>query len=207
MVEQDYGLKEKIGEVIKVFGTSYGDFLECLLAGTSSSNSMLEELTKYANFNKVSNLFEVAVRQSTINDTPLVSRLSVQIKKFNIYQQIYQVSNDPGAQEALRDLFRQDCILAETFVLHLEMEQPLNILVDADNLLKYQVMFRMLFYVKFVENQLSTTWQHNQKLKGIKVVQFFCQSLSKSINFVKGLLHYLTGLLEEYTKEFFLAYD
>ncbi len=110
-------------------------------------------------------------------------------------------------QEAWRDLFRQDCLLAETFVLDLELESPLNILVDTENLIKYQVMFRLLFYVKFVENQLSTTWQHNQKLKGIKVVQFFCQSLSKSTNFVKGLLDYLTGLLEEYSREFFRAYD
>jgi hypothetical protein len=34
LVENTYNLKERLMETIKVYGTSYGDFIECMFAGT-----------------------------------------------------------------------------------------------------------------------------------------------------------------------------
>ena len=71
LVENTYNLKERLMETIKVYGTSYGDFIECMFAGTQEvqresrgleGRGMFEELNKFADFNKTNNLFELAMR-------------------------------------------------------------------------------------------------------------------------------------------------
>lgn len=80
------------------------------------------------------------------------------------------------------------------FNLDFKCQFPLNLIINAKNLSKYQVLFRYLFWCKFLERQLNSVWLELQALKIANILCFKRANLltQKMLNFIKGLIYYLS---------------
>lgn len=71
---------------------------------------------------------------------------------------------------------------------------PLNLIINDNSLSKYQALFRYLFWCKFIERQLNGVWLDLQSTKGANIKFFKRANLltQKMLNFIKGLIYYLS---------------
>lgn len=87
----------------------------------------------------------------------------------------------------------------ETFTLDFQVDFPVSLIISKKSITKYQLIFRHLFYLKFLERNLSQTWARSQSLKkairgkGDDLKQFMkgCDVLRhRMLNFVQNLEYY-----------------
>ncbi len=69
-------------EIKSIFSTSYGDFFECILENnyeTSLNNfrNLFEENSSNINFDKINNIFEIALWLSTLNNSQYIDKLKL----------------------------------------------------------------------------------------------------------------------------------
>lgn len=74
------------------------------------------------------------------------------------------------------------------------MRWPLNIILSRKSLTKYQILFRHLFYCKYIERQLCKTWltcQSTKELNLQKATTYSYCITQKMIHFAKNMVYYL----------------
>ena len=71
---------------------------------------------------------------------------------------------------------------------------PLSLILNKKNLDKYQVLFRYIFWCKFIERQLNSIWLDLQATKMTSLLIFKKANLltQKMLNFIKSLIYYLS---------------
>lgn len=94
----------------------------------------------------------------------------------------------------------------QAFAFGYKVEWPLTLVLSRQSLIKYQILFRHLFYCKHVENQLCRVWLHMQSTKELDIRGAMGPSYSlrqRMIHFVQNLLYYVTvEVLEHRWHEF-----
>ena len=71
---------------------------------------------------------------------------------------------------------------------------PISLILNKKNLAKYQVLFRYIFWCKFIERQLNSIWLDLQATKVVGLLIFKRANLltQKMLNFVKSIIYYLS---------------
>lgn len=83
----------------------------------------------------------------------------------------------------------------EAFALDYKLEWPLNLVVSETEVLKYQFLFRYLFYLKHVERELEHCWNLHMRAKGSlkKIANALVRSFAlrnRMLHFVRNMLYY-----------------
>ena len=70
----------------------------------------------------------------------------------------------------------------------------MNLIINTKNINKYQVLFRYLFWCKFIERQLNVVWAELQAVKNVNIGCFKKANLltQKMLNFIKGIIYHLS---------------
>ena len=83
----------------------------------------------------------------------------------------------------------------EAFALNYKVEWPASIIFTGRNVIRYQLIFRFLFKLKFVERQLKTSWKNQMGLRELNLFNTHNQSLMlrhKMLSFINSLLFYIS---------------
>jgi gamma-tubulin complex component 2 len=94
---------------------------------------------------------------------------------------------------------------AETFILACEIPWPLSIFLTAEQLAKYQIIFRHNFHYKHVQLLLSDCWIHHQQMKGYTIAPLLNSFTlrAKMGHFIHTFISYnIIGAIESSWSEF-----
>lgn len=83
----------------------------------------------------------------------------------------------------------------ESFSLDYKLKWPMNLIIPEMEIIKYQLLFRYLFYCKHVERELEECWRNHSQVKGVfrKVRHHFVRSFAlrnRMLQFVRNILYY-----------------
>lgn len=94
----------------------------------------------------------------------------------------------------------------ETFALNYKVEWPASIIFTGRNVIRYQLVFRFLFKLKFVERELNTAWKQQMGLRELNLFNAHNSSLMlrhKMLSFIHSLLFYISyQVIEPNWREF-----
>ena len=85
----------------------------------------------------------------------------------------------------------------ESVALQYHVKWPLSLILSHRNIACYQMLFRHLFYCKYVERTLESVWKDNKmaKVYALKAVTGYAEAFAlrqKMLNFVQNLSYYMT---------------
>jgi gamma-tubulin complex component 2 len=86
-----------------------------------------------------------------------------------------------------------DAKVSESLVIEMKVKWPLNLIFSKQNLLKYQLIFRQLLFLKYQEKKLSECWVIQQHYKGTDMVNHLRKSYllrDQMITFNKNMTYY-----------------
>jgi gamma-tubulin complex component 2 len=119
---------------------------------------------------RLENLMELALRTSTAKLDPFNEDLRVHLFPYDLITQLFKVlSITESTKERDIDIDPIDMNLSglEAFSFDYTVQWPLSLVISKMVLTRYQMLFRHLFYSKYVERQLSAIWT---SCKGSKVL-------------------------------------
>ena len=76
-----------------------------------------------------------------------------------------------------------------------KVDWPLSLIISRQALIKYQILFRHLFFCKHVEKLLCSTWQEQQVTKELDLGRAMGRSYAlrqRMLHFVQNLIYYIT---------------
>ena len=93
-----------------------------------------------------------------------------------------------------KPLLKKESKYVDYFNLDYNCALPLNLIINKKTLNKYQVIFRFMFWCKFIERQLNNIWLCLQATKLVNLLSFRKANLltKKMLNYIKNLIYYLS---------------
>ena len=126
---------------------------------------------------RLGNLMELALRTSTARNDPFNEDLHTKLFEFDLMTQLRKVLRiHESVKEKDVDLDVVDIEIAdmnlkglEAFSFDYTVQWPLSLVINRMVLTQYQMLFRHLFYSKYVERNLSATWTSCKSSKMLSV--------------------------------------
>lgn len=192
---EDCNLIEHIKSIKLYFFIEKGDFIvEFMNSADDELNKEIHEIVP----TRLESLLELAIRTSVVNSDPHVDNLGIGLVNETILDQFSKVmpktENNSEEDESLDD-FQSEMKGFEAIGLKYKVEWPLTLVFNNKNMACYQMMFRYLFYCKFVERELQKVWIHiknfkNNPMKTSKITRI-CSILQKMLEFVLNLEYFM----------------
>lgn len=197
LIIEEQQLVNRLKSIKHYFFLDHGDFFVHFM------DSAEEELEKHINSvsrEKLESLLDLSLRTSSTNSDPFKDDLSCELQTYTLMEQLYAMHNISGNQAATEEMqpifsMPQSFKGLETFVLDYKVRWPLTLIISRKALTKYQLIFRHLFYCKYVERQLSNTWILHQSTKDLGMHKEFSTSYclrQRMLHFVKNYVYYMT---------------
>jgi gamma-tubulin complex component 2 len=132
-----------------------------------------------------------------------ISKMIMRTEKLFLdrYTKILESNNIPTIIQLINELENDssffnfnDSKIIESLVVEMKVKWPLNLIFSKKNLLKYQIIFRQLLFLKYQEKKLTESWIVQQHFKDTKIVNYIKKSYilrDKMIGFIKNLIYYL----------------
>ena len=197
LILEEQQLVNRLKSIKHYFFLDHGDFFVHFM------DSAQEELEKHVNsvsIEKLESLLDLSLRTSSTNSDPFKDDLSCEIHTYTLMEQLYamhNISGNQGSSEDIQPILGMPQVFKglETFVLDYKVRWPLTLIMSRKALTKYQLIFRHLFYCKYVERQLSNTWILHQSTKDLALHKSFSASYclrQRMLHFVKNYVYYMT---------------
>ena len=195
---EECNLIEHIKSIKLYFFMEKGDFIvEFMNTADDELNKEMHEIVP----TRLESLLELAIRTSVVNSDPHVDNLGIGLVNESILDQfsnVMECRNETSFaedDESLDDDFHSEMRGFEAIGLKYKVEWPLTLVFSKKNMACYQMMFRYLFYCKFVERELQKVWmqiknfKHNP-MRTSKVTRI-CSILQKMLEFVLNLEYFM----------------
>eukprot|EP00743_Colponemidia_sp_Colp-15_P006425 GILK01006915.1.p1 GENE.GILK01006915.1~~GILK01006915.1.p1 ORF type:complete len:955 (+),score=184.16 GILK01006915.1:253-2865(+) len=195
------------------FFLACGDFFVHLLdIAEDELTKTVQQITK----SKLESLLEMALRTSTANVDPYKDDLTCELYPYTLIEQLFAIHSGqplptaaPAGTNSVLNSFLNIATPGtvstslppsahlkglEAFTLSYTVTWPLSLVVSRRNLTKYQLLFRHLFFAKYVERQLSSTWLLHQSTKELRVHAAFAGSYClrhRMLHLCKNLVYYM----------------
>ena len=194
---EECSLIEHIKSIKLYFFMEKGDFIsEFMNTAEDELNKEIHEIVP----TRLESLLELAIRTSVVNTDPHVDNLGIGLVNESILDQFSNVmdckndTNLTGDDESLDD-FHGEMKGFEAIGLKYKVEWPLTLVFSKRNMACYQMMFRYLFYCKFVERELQKVWVHIKNFKRTPMrtskITRICSILQKMLEFVLNLEYFM----------------
>ncbi|CAG2115806.1 unnamed protein product, partial [Medioppia subpectinata] len=164
--------------------------------------------------NRLDSLLELSLRTSLMNSDVYKDDVRIELLPDSLHSQMVQILNigvncikDPNLSIAEPYVLKG----AEALALDFQVPWPLSLIISRKNITCYQMLFRHLFYCKYVERQLEEVWKGNKIAKRytLNAVTGYGQAFAlrqKMLNFVQNLEYYIMLEVIEPTFHQFLEY-
>lgn len=189
-------LFQRLKSIKHYFFLELGDFfLHFLDAAEDELSKILKSVSK----EKLESLLEISIRTSSANSDPFKDDLVCDLYPYTLVEQVFAMQNVNGPNES-NFLMEKNYVLTpvgnikgiEAFTLDYKVKWPLNLIISRKCLTKYQILFRHLFYCKYVEKQLCNSWMLHQSTKELNIQKIFMSSYGltqRMLNFSKNLVY------------------
>uniref|UniRef100_UPI00358F45C9 gamma-tubulin complex component 2 isoform X2 n=1 Tax=Myxine glutinosa TaxID=7769 RepID=UPI00358F45C9 len=144
-------------------------------------------------------LLELALRMSTANTDPYKDDLKIELMPHDLITQLLRVLAIETQQEkSLAATDPTDFMLSgiEAFSFDYTVTWPLSLIISRKSLTRYQIIFRHLFYCKYVERQLCNLWLINKAIKvdfmnSSKWIRVAFALRQRMLNFMQNIQYYM----------------
>lgn len=191
------------------FFMDFGDFIVQFM--DLASEELEKEIDDIA-VNRLESLLELSLRTSIMNFDPYKDDVHVVLLNDSLHSQMSQIL-EIGSNSLADAYISEPYSLrgAEALALGLTVPWPLSLIITRNNITCYQMLFRHLFYCKYVERQLEEVWKGNKIAKRytLNAVIGYGQAFAlrqKMLNFVQNLEYYIMLEVIEPTFHQFLEY-
>lgn len=201
LVINEYKLPEILRSMKGYYFLGYGDlfvhFMDNAEEDLNSKNGKfsIDLKTKPISVEKLQNLFELLIRTSSANNDPYKEEISCKLENTTIYEQVHKIKtlefeNLPSD----KPFIKKESKIVDYLNLNFNCSFPLSLILNKKTLAKYQVLFRYLFWCKFIERQLNSIWLDLQATKVVGMLLFKKANLltQKMLNFIKSIIYYLS---------------
>lgn len=180
LLQHDLGLNNTLAALKHYFLLDKGDLLVSFLDNAE------EELSKPASevsVIRLQSLLDLAVRNSSAASDPITEKLECFLDHRSLLGMLQQRAAPQEDPTALRDpqqplvsprqmpgsdpTLLRSRLGKEAFLLGYKIEWPLSIVISQQAMAQYQLIFRHLFELKYVERQLNGVWQVLQATRGL----------------------------------------
>lgn len=132
-----------------------------------------EELWKNAdsmNVNKMTSLLELTLRLSSAKDDPWKDQLMNDPSDHDLVKEVRTIHNKGHVARVESNSISDENQLMgyEGFCFSFDAPWPVSLVINRESLQPYKMVFRMLFFLKHVERQLSKIWMHNMYAKKLE---------------------------------------
>lgn len=132
-----------------------------------------DELWKPAvsmNANKMASLLELTLRLSSAKDDAYKDELMNDPSDHDLVKEVSAIHKQQLVKDgaALNGSNSKDLKGYECFCFSFVAPWPVSLVINRDTLQPYKMVFRMLFFLKHVERQLSKMWMHNMYAKKLE---------------------------------------
>lgn len=196
LILNEQQLVNRIKSIKHYFFLDHGDFFVHFM---DSAQEELEKHTNSVSREKLESLLELSLRTSSTNSDPFKDDVSCELQTYALREQLYAMYSisEHKTAEDIQPLFamNENFQGLGNFVLDYKVRWPLTLIVSRKALTKYQLIFRHLFYCKYVERQLSNTWILHQSTKDLGLHKVFLSSYclrQRMLHFVKNYVYYMT---------------
>ncbi|KAH7420640.1 hypothetical protein KP509_13G015300 [Ceratopteris richardii] len=207
LITQKFDLMGRLRSVKHYFLVDQGDLLVHFM---DIAKDELAKRPSTISVEKLQSLLDLALRTSIAASDPYNEDLLCNVEKVSLLKQLEnlqkmgfggfaktQKSEDANSLELSSGQTTSGIITGlETFTLDYKVQWPLTLVISRKALMKYQLIFRLLFHCKHVERQLCGTWQVHQATRGLRFIgtsmprsYVLCQRM---LHFTQTFVHYLT---------------
>ncbi|KAL1506301.1 hypothetical protein ABEB36_005691 [Hypothenemus hampei] len=165
----DLVIKEKnlIGRLKSVkhyFLLDKGDFIVTFLTLCEKElNKVIGDVVQA----RFESLMDMALRVSSAVNDPFKDDLRTELLPFNLQCQMFKILSIQTNYEKdyLLNFEPKKLLVIESFAFSYDVHWPLSLILNKKSLACYQMLFRHLFYSKFVERLLCQVWKSNKVAK------------------------------------------
>lgn len=162
LIMDDNDLMGHLLSVKRYFLIQQGDFIvQFMDACESELMKSVDEIIPM----RLENLLELTLRMSSAKHDKYQDNLYTTFFSFDICTQMSKIIQSGGDDEFEDELVDYSLRCIEYFVFGYNVQWPLSIVLNQLTMSKYQLIFRQLFYCKFVENYLCRVWIENKNAK------------------------------------------
>ena len=115
---------------------------------------------------RLASLLEVALRMSTADSDPYKDDLKLELLPYDLQFQMFRILSIQTRDEK-EYCFQNDRTLTglEAFVFNYDVKWPVSLIINRKAIACYQMLFRHLFYCKYIERRLCRVWNSNKIAK------------------------------------------
>ncbi|XP_076621442.1 gamma-tubulin complex component 2 isoform X1 [Colletes latitarsis] len=156
-------LMGRLRSVKNYFLLAQGDFVVQFmnLCETELNKSMYDIV-----IHRLASLLEVALRMSTADSDPYKDDLKPELLPYDLQFQMFRILSIQTRDEK-EYYFQNDKTLTglEAFVFNYDVKWPVSLILNRKAIACYQMLFRHLFYCKYIERRLCRVWIGNKIAK------------------------------------------
>ncbi|XP_076230836.1 gamma-tubulin complex component 2 isoform X2 [Calliopsis andreniformis] len=115
---------------------------------------------------RLASLLEVALRMSTADSDPYKDDLKLELLPYDLQFQMFRILSIQTREEK-EYCFQTEKTLTglEAFVFNYDVKWPVSLILNRKAIACYQMLFRHLFYCKYIERRLCRVWVSNKIAK------------------------------------------
>lgn len=155
-----------------------------------------------ASLSRLQNFLDIALRSSMVNTDPFKESVSCSLSRFSTFEIFQAFQNYKGLKKYTKKEFEdkygfgsnfESKKVYETFDIEYKLGFPLNLIVSKAVVLRYQILFRYLFTLKFAERELNGAWlvfQQHRDLNNNSFIRLASALIQRMLHFCKTLIYH-----------------
>lgn len=191
-LEASVRIKERLRSMKRFFLLERSDYLVHFFDAAASELS--KDRTEVSR-SKLASLLDLSIRTSVSAADPFQDDLTCKLCSDPLASLVSVMSQRGGSATTASKDDSTSSSGYECFALDYRLQWPISLIVSQMEVLKYQFMFRYLFYCKHVERELEECWRHHSQAKaplrhlpGSFVRSFALRN--RMMQFVRNILYY-----------------
>nr|XP_022289752.1 gamma-tubulin complex component 2-like isoform X2 [Crassostrea virginica] len=195
LLVEEKELMARIRSIKHYFLLDKGDFIVQFMDMTEDEMRQdMENITP----TRLETLLELALRTSTANTDQFKDDLRVDLLPFDLITQLFKILSIETKKEKEYKVDPTDLHLSglESFSFDYMVKWPVSLVLNRKALIRYQMLFRHLFYCKHVERQLCSVWIGNKaaKMYSLHSSKWYLAAFAlrqRMLNFVQNFEYYM----------------
>mmetsp|Transcript_4860 Transcript_4860/g.7190 ORF Transcript_4860/g.7190 Transcript_4860/m.7190 type:complete len:779 (+) Transcript_4860:31-2367(+) len=192
LIMKDYKFLDHLYSLKHYFFLNQGDvFLQML-------EVMGDELVKPPSdiqLKRLNALLEDSIRTSSIKNNEHFNNVCCQLVKYKLIGFVMQSNPSANNKSNERAVTGFDALN-----MQYRLEYPLSLIIDRSSMASYEMLFRHVFYCKYIEHVLNDSWIHSKFLRSVpNLHQSFAQLFRIRMRMqqaVQSFIYYVTHVLE-----------
>jgi len=194
MLLHDYDLLSSLRFMKKYFLLDQGDFFVDFL--DRAEDELHKELPNVLQ-GRVQNWLSTSIARTSESSCQLASALRCTFQNKSLRDTLDDIGKRSRSKSASKKNTRQK-VLSGFEAIAFEFKSvpfPTSIVLSTDQFRIYQLIFRLIFFAKYVERQLVSMWSDHQLLKGMNSLRSACSPTfslrRRMLHFIQNLVYYL----------------